>query len=269
MTVSSTARLTPLGVSGLAEKDSGDPAGDVYFGLEEKITPMHCRRNPGYYKCRWLNGTGGGSDTPSNVYEQLQVEVDGYWGAYGRCNPDAAAPGGWRCEYGSPYTSQPDGGGVPDAHRCQPSPACPRAQRAVGWEPKNVTHEPGAHSPAPPAPAPWPANGYELQTLVGGNWYSTPAAGQCPPGAAVGSSGCSWRISATLRTVNASCANSRIFAAARARARCFGACPDGAQPNPIDPSDCWTECLFHTIVGAPPGTKTQHPTIVILYELVP
>ena len=41
-------RLTPLGGTGLADKDSGDPAGDVYFGLEEKITPMHCRKNPGF-----------------------------------------------------------------------------------------------------------------------------------------------------------------------------------------------------------------------------
>jgi hypothetical protein len=64
-------RLTPLGVTGLADKDSGDPTGDVYFGLEEKITPMHCRKNPGFYKCKWLNGTVGGSDTPTNIYAQI------------------------------------------------------------------------------------------------------------------------------------------------------------------------------------------------------
>lgn len=108
-------RLTPLAVTGLAEKDSGDPAGDVYFALvssvcalkwvhssvglshsvspqlsrslvvfntaqEEKINPMHCRIDPHYYKCGWLNGTGGGTDTAGNVFEMYTVEVDGGWG---------------------------------------------------------------------------------------------------------------------------------------------------------------------------------------------
>lgn len=109
-----------------------------------------------------------------------------------------------------------------------------------------MTHEPGADHAAPPAPAPWPANGYELQTLVGGNWFSTPAAGQCPAGAAVGTNGCTWRIVDTIRVINASCANARIFAAVQQHAldsgaSCFGGCADGHAINPVDPSDCWTE----------------------------
>lgn len=124
--------------------------------------------------------------------------------------------------------------------------------------------EQGAHSPAPPAPAPWPANGYELQTLVGGNWFSTPAAGECAPGSVVGpagtplhpgksaSLGCSWRVVQLERTVNASCANGRMIAAARqhpSAAKCFAECPDSAVPNPTSPSNCWTLCLFRTILG--------------------
>lgn len=242
-------RLTPDHVTGLLDKDSGDAAGDVYFGLEEKITPMHCRHEPGYYKCQWLNGTGGGSDTPSNVYVQMVVEVDGTWGPYGRCNPDAEAPGDWSCAFGNPYVSQQNGGGVPDPQLCQPQ-HCPRAARSVGWEPKNVTHEPGGRSPSPPSPAPWPANGYELQTLVGGNWYSTPAAGRCAPGVPIGTGGCSWRVVEVARTINASCANTRVFEAARKVATCFDACPDGHLTDPVNPSDCWTICLFQTILGS-------------------
>ena len=85
---------------------------------------------------RTAGTTGGGSDTPTNIYAQIVVEVDGGWGPYGRCNPDTTAPGGWRCQYGNPYTSQA-GGGVPDPQRCQPA-HCPRTARTVGWAPKNV-----------------------------------------------------------------------------------------------------------------------------------
>ena len=49
-------RYTPRDVPGLSNKDSGDAAGDLYFGLEELVTPMHCRLDPSYFKCR--NGTG-------------------------------------------------------------------------------------------------------------------------------------------------------------------------------------------------------------------
>ena len=41
---------------------------------------MHCRIDPHYYKCDWLNGTGGGTDTAGNVFEMYTVEVDGGWG---------------------------------------------------------------------------------------------------------------------------------------------------------------------------------------------
>ena len=49
-------RYTPQDVQGLTNKDSGDTAGDLYFGLEELVTPMHCRIDPTYFKCK--NGTG-------------------------------------------------------------------------------------------------------------------------------------------------------------------------------------------------------------------
>lgn len=50
-------RYTPSDVPGLTNKNSGDAAGDLYFGLEELVTPMHCRHDPTYFKCQ--NGTPG------------------------------------------------------------------------------------------------------------------------------------------------------------------------------------------------------------------
>ena len=30
---------------------------------------------------------------------------------------------------------------------------------------------------------------------------------------------------------------------------CFESCPDGKNPLPTDPSNCWTVCTFATIIG--------------------
>ena len=116
-----------------------------YFGLEELITPMHCRHDPTYFKCR--NGTGRYLYY-NDTYVQYTIEFDGVFGPYSACNPvgkddwTCASPCGSRQLCPGLYTSAARGGeGPPDAATCGAS-SCARSRTAVGWLPKKVTHSP-------------------------------------------------------------------------------------------------------------------------------
>ena len=92
--------------------DTGDPAGDIGFGLWELLMPMQCRPTPGggmhhhggnNIGCQ--NGTGRyihpGAD--SNVYEQFIVQANPLLGDYHNCNPNPAdgsegPPGVFNCD---------------------------------------------------------------------------------------------------------------------------------------------------------------------------
>lgn len=73
-------RLTPRNITDLANKDSGDAEGDVFFSLNEYDLPLRC-----------INGSGtearGCFLDVNDVYMAFEVEVDGRWGPYGHCNP--------------------------------------------------------------------------------------------------------------------------------------------------------------------------------------
>jgi len=246
-------RYTPADVLGLDDKDSADAAGDMYFGLEELITPMHCRTNPNYFKC--ANGTGRFLYY-DDVYIRYRVQFDGVFGPYSACNPRGYDH--WTCDgmVSGPglYISAANGGtGPPDPDRC----ACPRSLKAVGWVPKGVNHRPCKLGDKgcgfkPPSPAPWPAAGFELQSLVGGNWYSTRHEGRCNGTARPSDgSGCTWRIDDSIKPVakNVSCVHDRVLTAVLAKNKsAFALCVDGNQTLPEDPSDCWTKTVFSTIL---------------------
>lgn len=190
-----------------------------------------------------------------DVYVRYTVEFDGIFAPYSACNP--VAHNDWECTRPGAmepvYASAEGGGqGVPDPGACD----CPLGRQKVGWIPKNVSHRPclpGESCPhKPPPPARWPANGYELQTLVGGHWFSTTAEGQCRGDQRVGdTSGCSWRIiGGPAPAKNVSCVHKRVMEAVLSRNEsCFAQCPDGKDLLPTDPSDCWTLCVFSTILG--------------------
>jgi hypothetical protein len=77
---------------------------------------------------------------------------------------------------------------------------------------------------------------WNASQLLGGSWYSTQQGGQCGV-----DKGCSWRVVEVVKTVNASCVDSNIFSAVRARnERCFQGC--GADAYDIS-SDCWITCF--------------------------
>ena len=252
-------RYTPADVAGLTDKDSGDAAGDLYFGLEELITPMHCRRDPSYFKCQ--NGTGRYLYY-NDTYVRYTVEFDGVFGPYSACNPvqkndwTCASPCGSHQMCPGLYTTTTGGGeGPPDAATCGAA-SCTRSRTAVGWLPKKVSHAPchpaGPCDRKPLPPGPFPAAGFELQSLVGGNWYSTRHEGECTGAARPGDgSGCTWRLlPGAGATKSVKCVHTRVLQVVLARnSSCFGACPDGADPLPASPSDCWTNCTFATILG--------------------
>ena len=87
-------RVSPLDYPGLTDMDTGDPAGDIGFGLWELLMPMQCRPTPGsshhsYNNIGCENGTGHyiHPGAPSNVYEQFVVETNPLLGTYHNCNP--------------------------------------------------------------------------------------------------------------------------------------------------------------------------------------
>ena len=84
-----------------------------------------------------------------------------------------------------------------------------------------------------------------MATVAGGLWLSTPTAGICPGGAAIGSDNCTWRDVGTTKIANFSCVNAGLNRAIQAKnASCFSQCPDGDQPYPRNATDCWLQCYY-------------------------
>ena len=80
--------MTAANVTDLDDKDTGDPAGDLVFNMDERAIPLVCRHSKTAStdpNCvagnthSWLLDT-----TP--VYLQWVIEVDGVWGPYQMCN---------------------------------------------------------------------------------------------------------------------------------------------------------------------------------------
>ena len=77
-------RITPKNYTGLTDMDSGDAAGDTYFGLFELVFPILCREDPSFLDCQDVPIL----DIPGyNVYTQFTLEVDNHRGPYALCNP--------------------------------------------------------------------------------------------------------------------------------------------------------------------------------------
>jgi hypothetical protein len=73
-------RLTPVGVLGIANRNTGDPPGDVGFFLSRKTLAAECAKDPSNIRC-FLNGI--------NLYGKFEVEVDG---SFGPCEQLALRP---------------------------------------------------------------------------------------------------------------------------------------------------------------------------------
>lgn len=92
-------RVTPIDKAGLANMDSADAAGDVYFGLSQLLLPYACDGGGGNSLwCRnrkWLSG-----GTAWMVYRSFEIDARLPLGVYARCNPDPQT-GIFQCESSS------------------------------------------------------------------------------------------------------------------------------------------------------------------------
>jgi hypothetical protein len=81
-------RITPRNYTGVKNLDSGDPAGDAFFGLYELTTPVLCDGKQSAFSGVTCQNVPILQIPGFNVYEQNIVEIDTRYGDYSECNPD-------------------------------------------------------------------------------------------------------------------------------------------------------------------------------------
>lgn len=93
------------------------------------------------------------------------------------------------------------------------------------------------------------SNWYEVEKILGGYWYSFPAAGECKGSARPGDdSGCTWRAKLLKKKINATCLGTMVdHAVEKAGAVCFASCPDPTNMT----TSCADDCYISALVGNP------------------
>ena len=83
-------RITPKNVTGVSNKNTADPAGDISFVITKKNvtqTCLHCTDCQGCHTdVEFLD-----------LYLQAVIEFDGQWGPYQMCNPADGYDTDWVC----------------------------------------------------------------------------------------------------------------------------------------------------------------------------
>ena len=91
-------RITPRNYTGLTNLDSGDAAGDAFFGLYELSAPVLCTTHSEMSSILCTNHPllqiGG-----FNVYNRFTIEADDRFGEYLECNPSKTPPHDFECRY--------------------------------------------------------------------------------------------------------------------------------------------------------------------------
>jgi hypothetical protein len=64
-------RVTPQNVTGIAEKDTADAAGDLYFQLYQLTFPLYCQQNQQDASCH----TTIFDDINQDVYRQVRLSL--------------------------------------------------------------------------------------------------------------------------------------------------------------------------------------------------
>jgi len=115
-------RITPRNYSGLTNVNSGDAAGDVFFGLYEFALPIICAEQPSLINCENIPIL---SIPGFNIYTKSLVEADPRFSTYKGCNPDADS-GVFHCEilgnHSACWYDSPQGesfSGLCDASSCR------------------------------------------------------------------------------------------------------------------------------------------------------
>jgi hypothetical protein len=231
--------MTPRNVSGIANKDTGNDAGDLFFTLLSATKASECSKpDPPPWAGCFLNG--------DNVFIKSKVSVDGNWGIYQECNPSKIAlpaeeenSGSFACCGALSCSSTSKFGGKP--HNSSKYCYCDRTNHTVGKS--TVVAHFGASAGSKFMPK------YLSQTaeLVGGNWYSTPARGECKgdhtPGDA---SGCTWKVNEVVTTINQTCVKGNVYGAVEKNCpKIFESCP-----NAYNRTDaCYSGVFFDAFLG--------------------
>lgn len=238
-TVMTLTRMTPRGINGIANKDTGDAAGDLFFTLVSATKASECNQpNPPPWAGCFLNG--------DDVYIKSRVSIDGRYGIYQECNP-ASAPlppaqqneGSFACcgSLNCSSTAGPFGPikKVNNSAYCY----CDRTNRTVGRI--RVVDQFANVKFLPPML-------HQLASLIGGYWYSTPAEGECR-GQAVpgGPDGCTWKVEEVVNVVNQSCVTDKVYSAVEQNCpAAFAGCPP---PHYNRSNPCYPNAFFSSILG--------------------
>ena len=206
-------RITPRNYTGIADLDTGDAAGDAFFGMYEKSAPVKCRDWDPRLGSSALCENSPILQIPGfNVYTATKVEADARMGDYAQCQPgnwkdpafkcyvfDGSLPDGstpkHQCWYN--FTSRPEWK-TEFADVCKMSDCGCAAvfSLSVGREYPCMMGggRPGPCARTMPPPAgrvvdlrqyvEWASS--QLERILNGTWYSTGKAGQCKAGQQVG-----------------------------------------------------------------------------------
>lgn len=118
---------------------------------------------------------------------------------------------------------------------------CDRTNRTVGVT--NVV----AHFGSGPGAKFMPHYLSQTADLVGGHWYSTPAAGECKGAATPGDgSGCTWKVKELITSINQSCVRDHVFGAVEKNCPlAFRSCPQPYNRS----ADCYSGVFFDSFLG--------------------
>jgi hypothetical protein len=239
-------RLTPYNVTDIAEKDTGDAAGDMGFYLEKFRAQMTCTPDEANTDSCFLGF--------KPVVRRFMLEMDGKWGPFFRCNPMPFANNPddgvhvdtkhwgcypWHGRAPTPWVPpQPGPGSSGRGSSCLDNAYCPEIMNA------SVGRDPAQHHAYTPGSR-------DLGTFFGGEWYSTTSQGQCPPNRAPGDGlkpTCSWRVSpgAATKTINATCMDSHLLPLIESNGKaCFA-----TLPKPLNRSSYqYVDCLEAAVTG--------------------
>jgi len=98
--VKTVYRITPRNYTGITNLDTGDAAGDAFFGIYELQAPVECSGSASGNHQNLLCSNEPILQIPQfNVYEQFQVEMDSRFGDYAECNPSSEAPHDFGCTH--------------------------------------------------------------------------------------------------------------------------------------------------------------------------
>jgi hypothetical protein len=228
-------RVTPRHMAGIANKDTGDDAGDLFFTLVSATKASECSKpNPAPWAGCFLAG--------DNVFIRSRVRVDGQWGIYQECNPAKvplppaqANSGSFAC-CGSLDCSASSGPFAPSPANSSDYCYCDRTNRTVG----RTTV--AAHFGAGPGAKFMPKYLSQTAELVGGHWFSTPAQGECAGAQQPGDgSGCTWKVEETVTTINQTCVRGHVFGAIEMNCPLiFRSCPQVCPPASSTGAFCHT-----------------------------